>query len=337
MKKFILFAIAVSLLVVGAFLFIDYQAKHSHGATQEERVFEVKKGEGAFDFARRLEAEGLVSSRYAFVWHLYQEKKLNAVVAGEYAVSGKLTIPEIAFLITEGKTLSKDIRVTFPEGFTMKAMAERLTANRLPGEEFLALGSKPKAEWKQEFDFLSGLKAGATLEGYLFPDTYLFAPDAPAETIVKTMLRTFGKKLDAELRNQIAASGKSIATVVTLASIIEEEGKSEADRRKISDIFGKRLAVGQPLQSDATVNYVLGTSRMQPTFKDIETDSLYNTYKYAGLPPGPISNPGLISLRAAVYPESNPYFYFLNNLKTGETIFSKTFEEHVTNRSLHGL
>lgn len=328
---------AVSLLVAGAFLFIDYQATHSHGPTEAERVFEVKRGEGAFDLARRLEAEGLVSSRYAFAWHLYQEKKFYSLAAGEYALSGKLTIPEITFLLTEGKTISKDIRVTFPEGFTMKAIAERLTDNQLPGEEFLALGSKPKAEWKQEFDFLANLKPGATLEGYLFPDTYLFAPDATAETIIQTMLRTFGKKLDSSLRSQIASSGKSIAMVVTLASIIEEEGKSESDRKKISDVFLKRLAIGKPLESDATVNYVLGTSRMQPTFKDIETDSLYNTYKYAGLPPGPISNPGLISLRAAVYPESNPYFYFLNNLKTGETVFSKTFEEHVANRGLHGL
>jgi UPF0755 protein len=184
---------------------------------------------------------------------------------------------------------------------------------------------------------LKGLPAGATLEGFLFPDTYRFAPNVTATEIVDIMLGTFGKRFTAEQRAGQMSSQYSLFEIVTMASIVEEEGRIESDRKIIADIFWKRLTAGQPFQSDATVNYVLGSLKEQPTFDDIETDSPYNTYKYAGLPPGPISNPSLISLRAAVSPTPNSYYYFLNNLETKEMYFAKTFEEHVENRRIHGL
>ena len=196
---------------------------------------------------------------------------------------------------------------------------------------------KPYPKWSERFPFLATLPSGASFEGYLFPDTYLFPKEATAELIVNELLKTFEKKA---LPLFEAYSGKTKLTPyesLVLASIIEEEGKNAQERKIISDIFLKRLAIGQPLQSDATVNYVLGTSKMQPTLKDIETNSPYNTYKFPGLPPGPIANPGIESLTAALDPTPNEYYYFLNNLKTGETVFSKTFEEHVRNRELHGL
>ena len=339
MRKFILIAVGVTACATAFFLFGFYATDHFTGPAKGEQTVEVKPSENALELGKRLEESGILFSRYTFLWYLSHEEKLHKLVAGRYTVSGTMTVPEIATMLTLGKTVSTDIRVTFPEGFTMAQMALRLTAHDLPGKEFLVLATHPKAPWRTEFDFLATLPQAATLEGYLFPDTYSFAPDVSADAIIKVMLKNFGKKWNDILGQSSDATldPKRFHAIVTLASIIEDEGRTEAERRMISDIFWKRLAIGQPLQSDATINYILGTTRLQPTLKDTETSSPYNTYQNKGLPPGPISNPGLMSIQAALSPESNPYYYFLVDANTGETVYAKTFEEHIKNRKLHGL
>ncbi len=337
MRIFILIAALLSVAAVFFFSFGFYATSHFTGSVKEEQRFEVLAGENALTLGTRLEERGIIFSRFTFLWYLVHEEKTRKVIAGQYTLSGSLTVPEIALIITSGKTVSRDIKVTFPEGWTIAKMAERLTGNALPGKEFLMLAEKPLPEWRKKFDFLSDLPAGVTLEGFLFPDTYLFDPTATAQDIIDSMLQNFGKKFDATLRQGAKNSGHTLYELVTLASIIEEEGRTKEERDMISDIFWKRIAIGQALQSDATINYIHGTTRLQPTLADTEADSPYNTYKNSGLPPGPISNPGFVSLWAAIFPKSNPYYYFLVDLNTGETIYSKTFEEHVRNRMLHGL
>lgn len=342
MRKFILIAGVISILVVVFFVFGWYATDHFTGSFKSEQRFDVRPNENAYALGIRLEESGLVFSRFTFLWYLVHGGKTHQIIAGQYMLSGSLTVPEIALLVTTGKTVSRDIKVTFPEGFTMTQMADRLTVNKLPGKEFLALTTQPLPAWRTQFDFLASLPEKATLEGYLFPDTYFFAPEATAQDIVTVLLKNFGQKSGAlfgysENGNNGAVDPKLIHGLVTMASIIEEEGRTKEERGMISDIFRKRIAIGQPLQSDATVNYIHGTTRLQPTLKDTESDSLYNTYRVKGLPPGPISNPGLVSLQAALSPTNNPYYYFLVDPKTKETIYSATFEAHVRNRSLHGL
>lgn len=323
------------------FVFGLYAVDHFTGSAGPDQRFTVEPNENALELGERLEQRGIVFSRYAFLWHLVREGKTRSVIAGDYLLSGNMTVPEVALIVTSGRTISSDVRVTLPEGFTMKQIADRLTENHLPGQAFLALAESPMPEWRARFDFLQSLPPGASLEGYLFPDTYQFAQDATAEDIVVVFLQNFGKKWDALVSptqgNDEVFDPAQIHALVTMASIIEEEGRTKDERDMISDVFRKRLTIGQPLQSDATVNYIHGTTRLQPTLKDIGSDSPYNTYKNVGLPPGPISNPGNVSLRSALYPKSNPFYYFLVSAKTNETIYSITFEEHVRNRSLHGL
>lgn len=341
MRRFLIIAGTLSAITFGGFFYLSSAARYSHGTATATQRFEVGQGENVFGLAERLESAGLIASRYAFIWHIVREGKTKDLVAGAYGLSGNLTPAEIAFLITEGKIVSRDIRITFPEGWTLKKMAERLTANGLPGEEFLMQAEKPLPEWRTEFSFLASLPAGASLEGYLFPDTYFFAPEATAEDIITVLLANFGKKWESVAsqsdENDGASDPQRLHAAVTLASIIEEEGRTKEERDMISDIFRKRIALGQPLQSDATINYILGTTRLQPTLKDLEKVSPYNTYQNKGLPPGPISNPGIVSLQAALFPKSNPYYYFLVDIDTGETFYAVTFEEHVQNRALHGL
>ena len=337
MRLFITIAASFTFFVAVFFVGGTYATNHFTGSVPSEQRFDVNPGENALVLGTRLEHSGVVFSRYAFFWYLFHEQKTKNIIAGQYVVSGSLTIPEIALLLTSGKTISTDIRLTFPEGWTFSDMAKRISSQNLPGQEFEALAKQPLLAWRTEFDFLKALPHQASLEGYLFPDTYHFAPDATAEDIIMSMLRNFERKYDDAMRQGVAASGRSLHTIVTMASIIEEEGRTKEERDMISDVFWKRIGIGQPLQSDATVNYVHGTSNLQPTFKDIEVDSPYNTYKNVGMPPGPISNPSLVSLRAALFPKANPYYYFLVNPATRETIYSRTFEEHVQNRGLNGL
>ncbi len=337
MKKFIFFALGVSILSGAAFLIVAYQATYSHGSSQEERRFEVRPGENALTLGERLENERIISSRYAFVWHLLSKNRLHSLVAGEYLLSGRFSLPEIAFFITEGKTVSRDVKVTFPEGWTIKKMAARLSANSLPGDKFLFLAEHPLPIWREQFDFLKDLPKDASMEGFLFPDTYLFNPEASGQTIIETMLKNFDRKVSADLRQSLSARHKNLFSAVTLASIVENEVPSERDRRLVSDLFIRRLGIGQPLQSCATLQYILGVDKKQYSYEETRTVSPYNTYLSLGLPAGPVGNPGLVSLRAAASPEPNPYFYFLSDPKTGETVFSETYEEHIANKAAHGL
>lgn len=337
MRVFLIIALVLSLLTSGIFLYLSSSAEYSRGRATEEQRFEVKQGENFFELSLRLKTAGIVSSRFAFVWQLVREGKTKKLVAGTYALSGRLSPREIAMMVTEGIVISRDIRITFPEGWDTRQMAARLTANNLPGAEFLALTEKPKPEWKERFAFLRDIPQGVPLEGFLFPDTYFFDRETSAESIIEKMLVNFDMKVDATLRARAKDRHQSFFAALTLASIVENEVRSETDRRMVSDLFLRRLAIGQALESDATVKYILGIDKIQHTFEETRVVSPYNTYVNTGLPPGPIGNPGLVSIRAAILPQSNPYFYFLSDPKTGETVFATTYEEHLTNKRLHGL
>jgi UPF0755 protein len=230
------------------------------------------------------------------------------------------------------------VTIVFPEGWDIRKMAERLETSNFPGDEFLNLAMHPKEEWRGKFPFLKDMPKNASLEGFLFPDTYTFANDASAETVIMTMLENFGRKWKAVLdTDTLILNQKTLFDIVVFASIVENEVVSSSDRKQVADIFWKRLAIGQPLQSDATVKYILGKNKIQHSIEETRVESAYNTYIHPGLPPGPISNPGLDALTASVSPTPNPYYYFLSDPETGETVFSVTFEEHVENKQKHGL
>ncbi len=337
MKKFLLIAACLTFGILGFFFWLEQTAESTKNKQSETVVFEVLAGDDAFTIGTRLENEELVHTRYAFLWNLARERKLHSFVAGRYRLAPHLTVAEIAGTLTGGGALSRDIRLTFPEGFTAVQIAERVSASGLPGTAVQDLIEQPKAEWRTEFSFLSDLPEDASLEGYLFPDTYFFAPDADAETIVTKLLQTFETKVTPALQTALAQKVDGLHRAITLASIVEHEVRSPEDRKLVSDLFLRRLAIGQALQSDATVKYILGEDKIKHSIEETRTPSLYNTYLHPGLPPGPISNPGLVSLESVAYPTPNAYFYFLNNPDTGATVFAETFDEHIRNKGNNGL
>ena len=167
----------------------------------------------------------------------------------------------------------------------------------------------------------------------MFPDTYRIYIDADLDDIIRKMLGNFDGKLTAKMREDISKQGKTIYEIVTMASLIEKEVRTEKDMKIVSGIFWNRIKNGQALQSCASLAYILGVNKAQYTTEDTKIISPYNTYQNPGLPPGPISNPGIQAIKAAIYPTDTDYNYFLTNPANGETIFSKTFNEHIKNKN----
>ena len=334
MKKIIIFCVIIIICGIGFVHFRTYNTV-SYNNTPEQ--FTVAKGDDIITIGRKLAKQKLIANRIYFYYYAWKNKLRGSIDAGDYIIMPKSNIADIVYKMTAGdtvKSIKKDIKVTFPEGWSIKQMAQRLQENGLPAEKFSQLANNPTEDLYREYPFLH---KGSSLEGYLFPDTYRFAKDSTAENIVKKMLDNFNIKVDENRRELISNSGNNLHDVIIFASIIEAEVPSGVDRRIVAGIFKNRLDIGMALQSDATIDYIKGTPEIKHTIADIDIDSPYNTYKYPGLPKGPINNPSLKSIDAAITPSSTDYMYFLNNAETGETVFSKTLNEHNTNKQQNGL
>lgn len=335
-KKISLIIIILATLA-GSFFYFTNRMIYSQGKAIEKKVFILEKGDNALEVGRKLKEEDLISNKFYFVVYLWKEKALHKLIADKYELNSQLTIPELSKILTGELAQNNTIKLTFPEGWTAAQMAERISANGLPGGEFLTLAKKSPKEMTANFDFLMDKKEGASLEGYLFPDTYLFAKDVTAQEIILKMLKNFDSKLNDQLRAEIKIQNKSIDEIVNMASIVQGEVRTITEMNMVSGIFWNRLTAEQRLQSDATLEYALGTNKKQHSLAETQIDSPYNTYRVTGLPPTPVNNPGIEAILASVYPTRSDYFYFLSDPKTGATVFAKTFEEHVKNKEKYGL
>ena len=327
--------ILVAILLIGGLFYFRRQVYYSHGSREDSKSFEIKEGTGVAEIANGLKEDNLISGKIYFYHYIQSHKLKSKVMPGVYSLSGNMTIPEIATIITNPE--SQFIKITFPEGFTAEQMAERLTENGLDGKGFLEIVENP-AKFKKRYSYLTPENV-KTLEGYLFPDTYFFKKEISAENIIGRLLDTFDQKLSEQMRQDITNQKKSINEIITMASIVEREVQVSSDMKVVSGIFWNRINIGQRLQSDAPLSYILKDKNDQHSGKDLELDSPYNTYKYAGLPPGPISNPGINAINATIYPKDSSYNFFLTVTIDGEkkVIYSKNFEEHVANRQKYGI
>ena len=225
-----------------------------------------------------------------------------------------------------------EITIRTTEGWNLKQIAEYFEKENLfASEEFInALNAFDETAYP-----LLKRPANRSLEGYLFPDTYRIPKTATPNDVIKKILDNFVarlKSIGVTDPNQ-TYNGLTLHEILTLASIIEEEsGRDQQERDLIASVFYNRLRIGQALESDATVNFVTGKDTPGASYADLQVDSPYNTYKYPGLPPGPISNPSLSSIQAALKPASSDYFYFLHKQPSGEVEFSRTFDEHKSKR-----
>jgi UPF0755 protein len=293
-----------------------------------DKAFIIKQGQGVNEISLNLHNNNLIKNKFVFETWLWLLKSEDKVKAGIYTVPANISISSLSEMIL---SLPENLQqsLTIVEGWrrNLDQLQTALEKNNFSYEKFIDL-TKNKNIWEEEFSFLSDAPLSASLEGYLYPDTYFIDNNTTEEDLVRKMLKNFSVKVSADLQAEIKRQDKTLFEVLTLASIIEREVPHDTDKKMIADVFLKRLTDGIGLQSDATVNFVTGKSLAQPSFKDLEVDSLYNTYKYRGLPPGPISNPSISSIEAVVYPTPNEYYYFLTT-KEGEVIYSKTYQEHL--------
>jgi UPF0755 protein len=272
----------------------------------------IEEGSSVAQIADKLKEEKIIGSPYLFKAYTKLTGQSGVLQAGEFNLSRGMSASDVLEIITDAR--ANEISLTFIEGWTLTQIGDYLESQ----------GVVSKSEWSAA--------ASHDLEGYLFPDTYRFLKGVTAEEIVSRMRAEMDEKINAEMRAELERNGTSVHEMLTMASIIEKEVSSAEDRKKISDIFWKRLAIGMALQADSTVNYITGKNTPAISYEDRDVDSPYNTYKYRGLPPGPISNPGASAIEAAVYPSSNPYYFFLTD-EGGNVWYAKTLEEHNANKA----
>ncbi len=336
-KKRITILILAVIFLVGCFFYIYNGIYSSNGNADVSKTISIESGDNALIVGKKLSQAGVISGKYYFVFYLWNSGKIHSIVAGVYEFPSGMKIPEIARIVTGGQTVPMSVKVTFPEGWIAANMAERLTKSGLPGEDFLNIVKKPTQQLRDSYPFLKELPEYATLEGYLFPDTYYFSKEASAQEIIDKMLTNFSSKIVLSTSQDIALQKRSLFEIVTMASIIEGEVRNDEDRKMVAGLFWNRLKSEMSLQSDATLEYALGTNKFQHSIEETKLDSPYNTYQNKGLPPGPVSNPGLASILATLNPAETDFVYFLSDPQTGKTIFSKTFQEHVANKAKYGL
>jgi UPF0755 protein len=336
--KWLIILLVIIGLAAACFFYFHYKVYEAKGANSNPKKITIEKGKRLMEIGEQLEKEKIISGKYYFAYYVWKSGAKGKIAAGEYEIPDQLTIPEIVVLITAIEKESNQVKITIPEGWMNKDIESRLKNSNLDVTDFSKLTTQPKLfQDKYGYNFLAEIPAGKKLEGYLFPDTYFFAKNSTSEEMIKKMLDNFNTKLTSTFRTAISAQGKSIYEVVTMASILEGEVKSEEDRKIVSGIFWNRIKNGQALQSCATLAYVLGENKKQYSFADTRTESPYNTYLNKDLPPGPINNPGIVSINAAINPTSTNYNYFLSDPETGKTVFSKTIEEHNANKIKYGL
>jgi UPF0755 protein len=341
MKKLIIFLVSSGLLLLGGFFYFENLVNHSHGKNKEVIIFKIEKGDGNAKVAQKLTDSGLISGKIYFYYYVRSKNLISKILPGEYSLSGAMTIPEIALTITQEK---KDfISVTVQEGLRSDEIAKKLTEKGLDGAGFLELIKNPSG-LVEAYAFLKQDKV-KNLEGYLFPDTYFFSKKDTPESVVRKFLDNFDKKLSADLKTEVANQQKTIFEIVTMASIVEKEalidykkGVDDQNAKIIAGLFWDRIKNGQALQSCATLAFIFKDPKpkAQYSFSDTRTDSPYNTYLNRGLTPGPISNPGILAIRAAIYPTKTDYNYFLSD-ENRNLLFAKTIEEHLANKQKAGL
>ena len=325
------------ILIIGFIGWGYYQRAISQSAskTGENQVFVVRSGESVKEISANLEKAGLIKSSRIFNFYVWLNDLGAKLQAGEYELAPNLSIKKIVDILANGQTINKEMTIKIIEGWAIKDINNYLRKKGITADnEFSRLANQSVPQWDlNKYDFLKDAPANVGLEGFLFPDTYRIYKDASAVDIIEKMLVNFDRKLTPEMRADIVKSGRTVYEIVIMASIIEKEAASEKDRPIIAGILYKRLTKGMKLEVDSTINYLTGKSDPQVSYVDLNIDSPYNTYKYYGLPPGPICNPGLSALKAAIYPEDSPYLFYLHRQDTGETIFSRTYNEHLHNKA----
>lgn len=330
------------LLIGGAAVAGTYYVKHllTPPAAQTAAVrVTIPAGASTAKIAAILENRGLIRNHTAFVYYIKSIGEGSRFQAGEYEMTPGMTIGQIVDKLNAGDTVKKEtVRFTIPEGFTVPQIAAKLGELGIANAAtFLQLADDPKtlpgSLWLADVPADKSLTH--RLEGYLFPETYEMVKGSSEADILQRMIEEWERKTEAlppDWRSQMDKLGLDFHKLLTVASLIEREVVVDKERPIVAGVIYNRLKLKMPLQIDATVQYALGETKERLLEKDLQIKSPYNTYLNAGLPPGPISNVGIASVRAALYPEDTKYLYYVTKKDGTQThLFAETLDQHNRN------
>ena len=328
MKTLLLILFVLLLLAGGAATFMYMRVNQPYRGFQDaEQFVELPQGSGSAAIGQRLAAAGVVRDATTFRTALWISGQGRRLKAGEYRFDRAMTPFEVIDKIARGDVYV--INVTFPEGLTVADMAKIFESHGMgPASSFV--------DAAKDASLVHDLDPAATdLEGYLFPETYALSRHTDAPKLMRLMVARFAHVFTPEMRAAAGARGMTVRQAVTLASIVEKETAKADERPLVAAVYTTRLRIGMPLQCDPTVIYALakaGRYNGNIHKNDLAIDSPYNTYRYPGLPPGPIASPGRASLDAALHPADADYLYFVSR-NDGSHEFARTLEKH--NRNVH--
>jgi len=318
----------ILVLFVGGFFAFDYyryikQIEIRASDDTREFPFDIEKGESVKSFANRLENDGFIVNKRAFIRYAKKTGLDKKFQAGRYYLAKNLTILELSESLTNGKT--ELVKITFPEGFTTEEIDARLVRYGLINKGEFTSCVFETCDFSQ-FDFLP--EQGESLRGYFFPSTYFIELDKfSINGFANQMLNAFKVQVLPLMKD----TDKSLNDIVIMASILEKETRTKEERYMVSDLFWRRLDISMPLGADATVRFFTKNKTGDITVDDLKEDNPYNTRKHKGLTPTAISNPSLESIKATISPKENKYWYFLHDGK-GQIYYAKTLDEHNQNK-----
>lgn len=328
----------IVLLLIASISAFVYASMRPVEASGQPVTLEITEGTGTAEIADRLQEEGLIRSALLYKVYLKTENEGRAFKSGTYQMMPGSDYAAITAVLNGSGEVQREavVKVTIPEGFTIKQIADRL--NEAGGWDAKTIRELAREPEKFADDLPAEIPndTGITyaLEGYLFPDTYEFAADASEEDVVRRLVQETKRKLESisDFDSLLEERGLSVHELLTLSSLIEREAVVDTERPIIAGVIYNRLNEPMKLQIDATVQYALGEQKARLLYSDLEIDSPYNTYKHEGLPPGPIAAPSLSSIEAALQPETSEYFFYVTKKDgSGEHLFAETFAEHEQN------
>ncbi len=324
-KKLIVILLLIIAVLAGIFLANSCSGVKPDGTTVE---FEIAEGSSAKTIANSLKDAGLIKSSGSFLRALKKSAYANSLKFGVYEIEKGMSNDEIILLLSKGGNLKNSVTVTIPEGYSLERIKALLIEKGLTddGEFERAVSADYDYSFLKEIPEKDGVKY--RLQGFLFPSTYQFSKDMTAEEMIKMMLKEFERQIEKE-----NISKSNLYETITLAALVEREAKLDDERARIAGVIKNRIEKGMRLQIDASVVYAISDGMYnidRVLYRDLEIDSPYNTYKYSGLPIGPICSPGIEAIKAAANPEKHSYYYYRtdNEKADGSHIFTESFEEH---------
>jgi len=292
--------------------------------TDKSVMVHIDKDMTGQEIGARLHEKGLIFSPLFFRAAAVASGNSTTLKEGYYQIKSRLSMHELLQKLQTGQVMA--IKVVIPEGYTIPEIAKKMEQSGLmKSEDFLVAARKYPVPYLY---MKNPVPVNYHEEGFLFPDTYYFPLEVTPNEVISVMLKSFDEKLTPAMREKISEKGWTIYQFVTLAALVEKEAKYDEDRPIIAAVFEKRLKIGMPLQTDASLQYILAKPKPELTIADTRLPSTYNTYLYVGLPPGPIANPGMASMKAVLEAKDTDYLYFVAD-STGHYHYSKTYGGHL--------